>query len=129
MKMSLDAATGLNLIQAYDAGCVQIGRREYRSSVLIMPTTTHAWAPTRIDELTPEHLQAICDFAPEVLLLGTGERLEFPAPAILQPLMHAGIGYEVMHNAAACRTFNIVLAEGRRAVLALILPASPDQPM
>ena len=65
--------------------------------------------------------EPIIEHRPEVLILGTGERQVFPDPAIFCTLMDLGIGFEVMDNAAACRTYNILIAEERRAVLALML--------
>ncbi len=58
---------------------------------------------------------------PEIVLLGCGARFRFPSPAVLAPLYGAGIGVEVMDTRAACRTYNILLSEGRRVVAALIV--------
>jgi uncharacterized protein len=60
---------------------------------------------------------------PEVVLLGTGARQQFLHPSRLAPIYRAGVGVEIMTTAAACRTFNILVAEERRVVAAL-LPAS-----
>jgi len=54
-------------------------------------------------------------------LIGTGARFQFPEPALLAPLQKAGIGVEVMDTQAACRTYNILLGEGRSVAAALIL--------
>jgi len=80
------------------------------------------WSPCRPEELQAEHLAAIIALNPEVVLLGTGQRLSFPPPALLHPLMEAGIGYEVMDSGAASRTYNVLHSEGRRVVAALLLP-------
>lgn len=80
------------------------------------------WAPTNIDSLSAEHLNAIIELQPELVLLGTGPRLIFPSPAILADLHRQRIGIEVMDTAAACRTYNILMAEGRFVVAGLINP-------
>jgi uncharacterized protein len=71
--------------------------------------------------LAEEALEAALELAPEILLLGTGERQVFPPPRIYALLASRGVGFEVMDNGAACRTYNVLLAEGRNVALALIL--------
>jgi uncharacterized protein len=71
--------------------------------------------------LTAEHLAQLTAFPCDVLLLGTGRRQRFPAPALLRPLIESGRGYEIMDTAAACRTYNILVAEGRIVLAALII--------
>jgi len=79
------------------------------------------WEPNRLDELTAAHLDAVLNLEPELILLGTGARQQFPAMDIMLPLHRARIGVEVMDTAAACRTFNILVAEGRHVVAALMM--------
>ncbi len=88
-----------------------------RSEELIM-----GWEPRTIDELRVDHFAALVSMKPEVVLLGTGRQLRFPPHALLMPLMEAGIGCEVMDNAAACRTYNVLTGEGRQVVAAFLLP-------
>ncbi len=121
MKMVLDDAGDLNLIGAYSPGRVRIRGETYTTSLLVWPRRIVTdCSPASIDHLAPDDLTAITEEAPEVLVIGTGERQRFPDPALLAPLMQARIGCEVMDNAAACRTFNILLAEGREAALLLL---------
>ena len=61
--------------------------------------------------------------SPELVIFGSGSRLRFPKPALLQPLMTRRIGFETMDTAAACRTYNVLLAEGRAVVAALLFEA------
>jgi uncharacterized protein len=77
------------------------------------------WPPQQLSELTAEHLQAIRELNPELLLLGSGAKMQFPAATQLAALVSLGIGYEVMDTAAACRTYNVLVAEGRKVVAAL----------
>jgi uncharacterized protein len=74
-----------------------------------------------LDELSAKHFDALVMRAPEIVLLGSGSRLRFPSPALYAGLSKANIGVEVMDTPAACRTYNILAAEGRRVAAALIL--------
>jgi uncharacterized protein len=80
------------------------------------------WPVRGITELLAEHLQMIAALQPEVILLGTGNRLEFPAQEVLASVQRLQIGIEVMDTAAACRTYNILMAEGRQVAAGLINP-------
>ena len=82
------------------------------------------WAPARFDALALEHFALLAALEVEVVLLGTGARQRFPAPGLTEPLRAARVGLEVMDVAAACRTYNILLAEERRVAAALLLEAA-----
>ena len=77
------------------------------------------WPPQQISELSAKHMEVIREMSPEVLLLGSGNKIRFPSPEQLAALVKLGIGYEVMDTAAACRTFNVLISEGRKVVAAL----------
>jgi uncharacterized protein len=79
------------------------------------------WEPNQLAELTAAHLEEVLSLDPELVLLGTGARQQFPAMEILTIFHRAQIGIEVMDTAAACRTFNILVAEGRHVVAALMM--------
>jgi len=79
------------------------------------------WPVATVAALQPDHLIPIVALEPALLLLGSGERLHFPTAAQLAPLLQAGIGCEVMDSAAACRTFNLLAAEGRAVAAALLV--------
>jgi len=97
-------------------------------SVIISPATLiRDWPPDHVGALQKEHLEAITNLNPEVILLGTGERLNFPDPEILAVVQRRQIGIEVMDTAAACRTYNILMAEGRRVAAGLINPNNRDE--
>jgi uncharacterized protein len=110
MKLHLSAAPGLNLIAAYGEDFVRVAEARYQGSLIILP-----------DALLPGHLAVLLDLRPELILLGTGARHRFPNPALLAGLIGAGIGLEAMATGAACRTYNILAAEGRRVAAALII--------
>jgi len=80
------------------------------------------WTPTHVDNLQAEHLEAIIELKPELVLLGTGPRLTFPNQQLLAELHRQRIGVEVMDTAAACRTYNILMTEGRLVVAGLMNP-------
>ncbi len=122
MKMALDNSADGNAVQRYEPGRVQIRNHGFQQSLIVLPDRLLSdWAPREAQKLCATDLQTIIECRPEVLILGTGEHQIFPEPAIFAGLMEAGIGCEIMDNAAACRTFNILLAEGRHAALALVL--------
>ena len=79
------------------------------------------WTPQSIAELDPTHMQILVEIAPEIVLLGTGNSLLWPDAAIVAPLADAGIGFEIMNTAAACRTYNILMGDGRRVAAALLM--------
>ena len=83
------------------------------------------WPIASVTELTADHSAAILDLKPEIVLLGTGRTFTFPDRAKLAPLYGAGLGVEIMDTPAACRTYNILLAEGRNVVAALVVRSSP----
>lgn len=99
-----------------------VGGRVLRRSLLLLPDRVDAnWGPETFAALEPGHLAPLVELACDVLLLGTGTRQRFPAPATLRPLIEAGRGIEVMDTPAACRTYNILVAEGRSVAAALII--------
>lgn len=122
MKMALDNTTDGNAVQRHEPGLVQIRNHSFRRSLIVLPDRLLPdWAPSQPHLLQASDLQTIIEHRPEVLILGTGQHQVFPELEVLAGLMEAGIGCEVMNNAAACRTFNILLAEDRQVALALML--------
>jgi uncharacterized protein len=122
MKLHAHQDATLNTLTAYGPGWLEINARRYGHAVLVMPESPVApWPPARFEDLAPEHFEAIAAMAPEVVLLGTGAAQRFPAPRALATLTRARIGVEAMDTGAACRTYNILMSEGRR-VLAALLP-------
>lgn len=126
MKISLESAAGRNLFTAYGDGYVDVnGTRHHDNVVVAADAVTPGWFRGSLQALGPEHLAPLAEGRPEIVLLGTGSAFRFPHPSVLAPLYQAGIGVEVMDTRAACRTYNILLAEGRRVVAALIVEAPP----
>ena len=122
MKLHLDPQTAKNAITGYGEGYVMVNRRRFEHSLVVLPERLLLdWPPSRFEELAPEHLAALAGLDREIILLGTGARLRFPRPEIMQALVQSGVGVEVMDVQAACRTYNILLAEERRVAAALLI--------
>jgi len=121
VKLHATALTRVNAFTGYGEGYVLVNGQRHERSVLVTPAQVLDWAPASFAELAEAHFAPIAAWRPEVVLLGTGARLRFPAPGISAPLARAGIGLEVMDVQAACRTFNILAAEDRQVVAALVL--------
>ena len=110
------------MFTGYGSGYVEVNRNRHGASLVVAgDRLVTDWPLTSVDQLTADHLAAILEMKPEIVLLGTGAKFEFPEPARLAPLHKARIGVEVMDTPAACRTYNILLAEGRNVVAALIV--------
>jgi len=120
LKLHRSLTTGRNVITAYGPGYVQVNQDRYERSLIVTAEEVADWAPASLAELQPEHMQALIERRPEVVLLGTGPALRFPRPDILRPLMQARVGFEVMDLPAACRTYNILVDEERRVAAALL---------
>lgn len=121
MQINQEYGSG-HRIRAYQPGQVRIDETTYERSIIVSQDELVVnWPPQSLDDLEGGHLQAILDLEPEVILLGSGVRQRFPEREILQQIMQTGIGVEVMETGAACRTYNILMAEGRRVAAALFL--------
>jgi uncharacterized protein len=122
MKFALaDPADGYAINAYGDDGVVINGRRFDRSLVLMPRQIIEGWQPKSFEELVTSHFRQLAELAPDLVLLGTGRRQQFPSPHLYQALISSGIGLEVMSTAAACRTYNILMSEGRTVAAALLL--------
>jgi uncharacterized protein len=124
MKLHADNADAFT-ITAYGEGWVAVnGQRQTASLVLNAADGVRPWDITRFGDLNPAHFEALLtDPArrPELVVFGSGSRLRFARPALLQSLIAQGIGVETMDTLAACRTYNILAGEGRRVTAALLI--------
>jgi uncharacterized protein len=122
MRIHLETGENANLIRQYAAGRIVVNQESYTRSLIVQPTRLIAdWPPQAFEELALPHLQLLATLEAEVVVLGTGARLRFPHPELLAPLAAAGIGWEVMDTGAACRTYNILMGEGRKVAAALLM--------
>ena len=122
MKLQSDPHSGANTITGYGDGYVEINKTPYDFSVLLRSDgDILEWQSQTFDDLEPCHFAQMVDLKPELILIGTGSRQRFPKPELLKPLIEAKIGFEIMDSQAACRTYNILVGEGRQVLLALIV--------
>ena len=89
--------------------------------ILTATVIIEGWRPASVQDLTAADLEPVLGLAPEVVLLGTGAHQQFPDSAILRILYEQRIGVEIMDTSAACRTYNVLVSEGRSVAAALIV--------
>jgi len=122
MKFTRELSGNVNVVRAYQRDSVRIGDRTLTQSCLFNAgQLIDSWPPRSVAELTAAHFDAALVWEPEIVLLGTGTRQEFPAREIYAALLARGIGFEVMDTGAACRTYNVLVSEDRRVAAGLIL--------
>jgi uncharacterized protein len=122
MKLHATSTQQYQTVTAYDESGVEINAVRYGKSLLVMPEMPPAdWPVTSFDALTAEDFAQIEAAEPDVVILGTGARQRFIHPRLVTNLAARRVGVETMDNQAACRTYNILMAEGRKVALALIL--------
>jgi uncharacterized protein len=125
MKFQPDTLDGVNVVTRHDANRLWVGNTAHTSSVLVpWRGALQAWDVPGFAALTAAHFEQIAALAPEVVILGTGARLRFPAAALMRCLIERRIGVESMDTAAASRTYNVLANEGRSVLGAFIIEAS-----
>jgi uncharacterized protein len=126
MKMRADRMEGQNAIARHGPDGVVINGATWTESVVVPWTgVVLPWQVASFEALTAAHFAGLAALSPELVLFGSGARLRFPAAALLRPLIDARIGFETMDTAAACRTYNVLLAEGRSVIAALLFDRAP----
>ena len=124
MKFQPDRAEGVNIITRHDAGSIWVGAVAFAHSVLVPSQgEVQAWPVQHLQQLTARHFEQAMALQPELLIFGSGPRLQFVSPALLRCLIQQRIGVETMDTAAACRTYNVLASEGRKVLAALLLQA------
>jgi uncharacterized protein len=122
VKLHADQPQSLNTVTAYGPGYIEINLVRHTNSVLVMPEgEVRPWPVNRFEELEPAHFDQLAELGPEVVLLGTGSRLRFPHPRLTASLARRHVGVDAMDMQAACRTYNILMAEGRKVAAVLLL--------
>jgi uncharacterized protein len=122
MKLHTSSTEKYQTVTGYDHTGVEINAQRFDYSVLVMPEVApRPWNVTRFEDLTAAHFEQIAADKPDVVILGTGARQRFVHPRLVASLSNERIGVESMDSHAACRTYNILMGEGRKAVLALII--------
>jgi uncharacterized protein len=121
VKFHLSTTTG-NVVTGLGPGWIRVAAVEYRENIVLTSgAIATGWAPAGFEGLTDDDFAQLLSRKPEVVLFGAGASIRFPHPRLTRALTDAGVGLEVMDTPAACRTFNILAAEGRNVVAALLL--------
>ncbi|WP_050476128.1 Mth938-like domain-containing protein [Herbaspirillum rhizosphaerae] len=122
MKLHSTETQQYQTVTSYDESGIEINAARFEHSLLVLPETPPvAWPVASFDQLTTEHFDQIDATQPDVVIFGTGRRQRFVHPKLTAVLTSRRIGVECMDNQAACRTYNILMAEGRKVALALII--------
>ncbi len=125
MKLELDETASSYTVSSYGSGYIEVAnRRINRTCLLTQDRIVTDLLPESLTSITPHHIAQCIELEPEVVIFGTGNTQIFPDHLLVQPLLDAGIGYEIMNTAAACRCYNVLIAENRRTV-ALLFIAEP----
>ncbi len=126
MKFQPDSLAGTNTVSRHERGALWINAVRWGHSVLVpWRGDVRPWPLDALSALTSDHFDQVLALKPELVIFGSGERLQFVSPAHYRSLIEARVGIETMDTAAACRTFNVLASEGRSVVAALLIPASP----
>jgi uncharacterized protein len=121
MKYHLAQAPGQNMFTGYGPGYVVINAVRHEDHLLVTSDRVMTWDISGFDVLEAAHAEQFLALQPEIVVLGTGATLRFPHPGLSRRLAAAGIGLEVMDSKAACRTYNVLMAEGRRVLAAILM--------
>jgi uncharacterized protein len=120
MEFSLDTGNAAYRIEAYGTNTVTVSGQLFDKPIVVMPEHLLApWGPADFESLSSEHFEKLLPFKPQVVLLGTGNLLRFPNPLLFVSLKEANIGVEIMSTPAACRTYSVLMSEGRQVAAAL----------
>lgn len=122
MKFSEDYAIGVNVIRSYDSSGISINNKTYTQSLIVSGNSLiQDWPIQTIDQLNTDLLDLVLELQPEVIVIGTGDKLEFPTPQAYASIINRGVGIEFMDSGAACRTYNVLISENRKVVAGIIL--------
>lgn len=122
MKFQPDHLEGVNAISRLEAGRLWVHQTSFQGSVIVpWRGEVMAWPARAASELNAGHFDALLELNPELVIFGSGDRIAFISPQHYRALIERRIGMETMDTAAACRTFNVLVHEGRKVVGALIL--------
>jgi uncharacterized protein len=122
MQLTLENPDFKYLLRGTQANTVLVNDRWMTESFILSPNELiESWRPDAILDLTADDMNAVLALKPSVVILGTGQRQKFPSPAVMASCLTQGVGIEVMDNAAAARTFNVLATEGRKVVAGFLV--------
>jgi uncharacterized protein len=120
MKLHASAPSGAQMVTAYGDDYVTVNGVRYEDSIVVLPGRVQPWDARSFDSLAEQHFTGLLETGAEIVILGTGAMQRFPHPRLTAPLSRARIGLEVMSLQAACRTYNVLVAEERKVAAALL---------
>jgi uncharacterized protein len=121
LKLHLNKLGDIKIFTSLGADYVMVNDERYTSSIVVSADQVRLdWAVAHFDELNEAHFTYLAALKPDVLLLGTGAKQRFPHPRLFRALTETGIGLECMDTPAACRTYNILVAEDRKVIAAIL---------
>jgi uncharacterized protein len=120
MKLHASPPSGAQVVTAYGDDYVTVSGVRYEQSIVVLPDRVRPWSARSFESLTEADFAALLQAGAEILILGTGAKQRFPHPRLTAPLARSGVGLEVMTLQAACRTYNILVAEERKVAAALL---------
>lgn len=122
MILTEDISDSRYQIRAYKPGAITVNSDTYTRSLIVTPKELITdWAPQSLLELRAEDWEAVLALKPEIVILGTGKKFILPPKAQLAPLYEQRVGVECMDTGAACRTYTVLMSEGRYVVAALLI--------
>lgn len=122
MRFTLETNTETNLVRGYGPGEISVKDQIIRQSlILTADQIVLDWTRQTVESITRQDMERVLELRPEIIVLGTGDSLVFPSQKIMALVLGQGIGLEVMNTPAACRTYNILIHEGRQVAAALLL--------
>ena len=123
MQLNLERPDYTFYLRGADGSHALVNERVIDKSFVIAPESlVEDWAVTDAKAMSPSDLEALFALKPEVIVLGTGPTQRFPSAAVMHACLSRSIGFEVMDNAAAARTYSVLAGEGRRVVAGFIFP-------
>ena len=122
MKLHLANFAQQYIFTGYGEGYVLINQKSYEKNLIVLPDhLVEDWPIVSLQELELQHFENLLPHSPEIILLGTGAKHKFPSHTLLSQLAKMGVGIEIMDTKACCRTYNILVEEGRRVAAAVLI--------
>ena len=122
MKLHLANFSHQNIFTGYGEGYVLINQLRYEKSLIVLPERLiEEWPVVSVSQLEVQHFDNLLSHTPEIIILGTGTKHQFPDQSLLSQFIKLGIGIEIMDTQACCRTYNILVEEGRRVAAAILI--------
>ena len=122
MKLHLTNFTSQYIFTGYGDGYVLINQVRFEKSLIVLPDhLIEDWPIFSVSQLEAQHFENLLLLSPEIVILGTGAKHQFPDQSLLSQLIKSGMGIEIMDTKACCRTYNILVEEGRRVAAALLI--------